>query len=182
MSKKTFFIMLGVSLWLLLPDVSIAEGVNLGILAPYFKVKSGDDKTLTLDMIKGKVIVMFYETKDVVRRNRELKEELNKFYSNQPDEVKEFIVKLPVINCSSAFWPFTEIWKRKLRENSKRKGITIYGDWDGKMFSDYKMKDNESNVLIIDKKGIIRYITSGKVEDMEINKIKELLKEIENER
>jgi predicted transcriptional regulator len=91
-------------------------------------------------------------------------------------------VKLPVINCSSAFWPFTGIWKSKLSENSKKEGTTIYGDWDGKMFSDYKMKDKESNVVIIDKIGIIRYIISGKVEDEEINKIKELLIKLGNEK
>ena len=46
------------------------------------------------------------------------------------------------------------------------------------MFSDYKTKDKESNVVIIDKKGIIRYFTAGKVENKEINKIKELLKSL----
>jgi predicted transcriptional regulator len=130
-------------------------------------------------MIKGKVIIIFYETKDVVGENRKLKDELNKFYDEQSDAIKELIVKLPIINCSSAFWPFTGIWKSKLRENSKKEGIMIYGDWDGKMKSDYKTKDKESNV---DKKGIIKYFASGKVEDKEIDKIKELLKKLVNER
>lgn len=162
--------------------VSFGEGSKIGTVAPSFKVKSGNGKELTLDMVKGKVIVIFYETKDVVEKNRKLKNELNKFYDEWSDTVKENIVWLPVINCSSAFWPFTGIWKSKLMENSKKERITIYGDWDGKMFSDYKMKDEESNVVIIDKKGIIRYIADGKVEDKEINKIKELLKELGNEK
>lgn len=162
--------------------ISFGEGLKIGTVAPFFRVKSGEDKELTLDMIKGKVIVIFYETKDVVEKNRQLKDELNKFYNDQPKTVKELIVRLPIINCSSAFWPFAGIWKSKLNENSKREGITIYGDWDGKMFSDYKMKDKESNVLIIDKKGIIRYTVFGKVEDKEISEIKELLKEIGNEK
>ena len=133
-------------------------------------------------MIREKIKIIFYETKDVVEKNRQLKDELKKFYNEQPDTVKEHIVRLAIINCSGAFWPFTGIWESKLRDNSKKEGITIYGDWNGKMFSDYRMKDEESNVLIIDKKGIIRYIASGKVEDKEINKIKELLKKIEIEK
>jgi hypothetical protein len=32
----------------------------------YFSVGSGDDKVLTLDMIKGKVTAIFYENKDIV--------------------------------------------------------------------------------------------------------------------
>lgn len=157
-----------------------AEHSIINTFAPFFKVKSGNDKILTLEMTKGKVIVIFYETKDVVEKNRKLKNELNKFYDNQSNNVKEFIVKLPIINCSSSFWPFTKIWKKKLIENSKKEGITIYGDWDGKFFSDYKMKDKESNVLIIDKKGIIKYYEYGKIEDKEINKIKEILNSLQN--
>lgn len=126
-------------------------------------------------MIKGKIILIFYETKDVVGKNQRLKDELNKFYDEQSDTIKKEIVKLPIINCSSAFWPFTGIWKSKLRENSKKEGIIIYGDWHGKMFSDYKMKDKESNVLVIDKKGIIRYFRFGEVENEEIKNIKKLI-------
>lgn len=179
MSKKLFLIITTILLGISFTAVSYGEDLKIGTPAPSFRVKSGEDKELTLDMIKGKVIIIFYETKDVVEKNRQLKNELNKFYNEQPNTVKEITVKLPIINCSGAFWPFTEIWKSKLRDNSKKEGITIYGDWNGKVFSDYKMKDKESNVVIIDKKGIIRYIAPGKVEDKKINEIKELLKVVE---
>ena len=33
-------------------------------------------------MVKGKVVVIFYETKDAVEKNRKLKNELNKFYNS----------------------------------------------------------------------------------------------------
>jgi predicted transcriptional regulator len=90
-------------------------------------------------------------------------------------------VRLPVINCSSAFWPISEIWKSKLREDTKKEGLTVFGDWDGKMLSAYRMKEKESNFVIVDKKGIIRYFFSGKIEDNEIAKIKGLLKELIHE-
>ena len=181
MSKKYIFIIMAIFFGISFIAASFGEGLKIGTDAPPFRVKSGEDKELTLDMIKGKVIIIFYETKDVVENNRQLKNELNKFYNEQPDTVKELIVRLPIINCSVAFWPFTEIWKSKLMDNSKKEGITIYGDWNGKVFSYYKMKDRESNVVITDKKGIIRYIAPGKVGDEEINKIKELLEELGNE-
>lgn len=180
MSRKAIFIIMAILLGISFTAVSFAESLKIGTDAPAFKVKSGDDETLTLDMVRGEVLLIFYETKDVVEKNRKLKDELNKFYDEQPDTIKELIVKLPIINCSSAFWPFTGIWKSKLRENSKKEGITIYGDWNGKMFSDYKMKDDESNVLIIDEKSVIRYLKVGKIEDKEINIIIELLKELGN--
>ncbi len=71
--------------------------------------------------------------------------------------------------------PFLGIWKRRLREHSKKEGITIYCDWEGKMSSDYKMKADVSNVVIIDKSGRIRFFTSGEFTDEQINDVKELL-------
>lgn len=45
---------------------------------PLFKVKSRDDKELTLDMLKGKVAVIPYEAKGVTEENQALKEALEK--------------------------------------------------------------------------------------------------------
>ena len=162
----------------LLIDV-FADNDNLvGINAPFFKVASGEGKALTLDDLKGKVTGIFYETTDVVKKNRKLKDQLNIFYNQQPDSIKNIIVKLPVINCKGAFWPFTGIWRSKLRKHSKKEDIVIYGDWDGAMGLAYNVKDKESNIFIIDKKGIIRYYTFGKIEDKEIKIITDLLKQL----
>jgi hypothetical protein len=147
----------------------------IGSAAPYFRVQSGDDKELTLDMIKGKVAAIFYENKDIVDANKRLKDELNKLYFEQTDTLKDVLVRLPIIDCSEAFWPFLGIWKKRLREYSKKEGVAIYCDWEGKMSSDYQMKADVSNIVIIDKGGRIRFFTAGQVKDGDINGVKELL-------
>ena len=148
----------------------------IGSAAPHFRVQSGDDKELTLDMLKGKVTAIFYENKDIVDANKRLKNELNKLYSEQTDALKNLLVRLPIIDCSEAFWPFHGLWKRKLREHSKKQGVAIYCDWNGKVSSDYKMKADVSNIVIIDKGGSIRFFTSGEVSAGEIDDVKLLLK------
>ena len=154
---------------------ALAASGLIGSAAPYFRVQSGDDKELTLTMIKGKVAAIFYENKDIVDANKKLKDELNKLYYEQTDAVKNLLVRLPVIDCSDAVWPFRGIWKRKLREHSKKEGTAIYCDWNGKMSSDYKMQTDVSNIIIIDKSGRIRFFASGDVTAEEINDVKELL-------
>jgi peroxiredoxin len=161
--------------FILLPVLASPESVGTGVKAPFFRVKSGTGEEVTLDSTRGRVITIVYETKDVVEKSRNLKRELNRCYDELSDDLRKSIVRLPVINCSSAFWPITEIWKSKLRENSAKEGLTLYGDWDGSMSSKYKMKDNETNVVIIDKKGMIRYFEQGKLGDDEIYRIKSLL-------
>ncbi len=178
MSENRLFIAFTLIVALFLSNSAKAQSSKVDTKAPTFKVKSGEDEELSLEQIKGKVIVIFYETKDIVEKNRRLKDELKAFYDALPDTLKKYIVRLPVINCKGAFWPFTGKWKKKLRENSKKEGITIYGDWTGKMFSDYKIKDKESNVIILDKQGIIKYFRARKIEDEEIDKTKEILTEL----
>ncbi len=164
--------------FILLPVLASAGGIGTGVKAPFFRVKSGAGEEVTLDSTRGRVVAIVYETKDVVEKSRNLKRELNRCYDELSLDLRKSILRLPVINCSSAFWPITEIWKSKLRENSAKEGLTLYGDWEGSMFSKYKMKDNETNVVIIDKKGIIRYFEQGKFADDEIYRIKSLLTEL----
>jgi len=155
---------------------AVAASGLIGSAAPYFSVGSGDDKVLTLDMIKGKVTAVFYENKDIVDANKRLKDELNKLYYQQTDALKDVLVRLPIIDCSDAIWPFQRIWKRRLREHSKKEGMAIYCDWNGQVSSDYEMKADVSNVVIIDKGGKIRFFTSGEGTAEQINELKELLK------
>jgi len=104
---------------------SLAANGLIGSPAPYFTVQSGDDKELNLGMIRGKVIAIFYETKDVVENNKRLKDELNKLYYEQTGIVKDVLVRLTVIDCSEAVWPFRVIWERRLKEYSKKEGVVI---------------------------------------------------------
>ena len=155
---------------------ALAASGLIGSPAPYFSVGSGDDKVLTMNMIKGKVTAIFYENRKIVDANKKLKDELNKFYHEQTDALKDVLVRLPIIDCSSAVRPFHGLWKGKLREHSRKEGTTIYCDWNGKMASAYRMMDDVSNVVIIDKAGIIRSFTSGDVTAEQIDDAKKLLK------
>jgi len=155
---------------------TMAASSLIGSAAPHFRVQSGDGKELNLEMIKGKVTAIFYENKDLVDANKRLKDELNKLYFEQSETMRNTLVRLPVVNCSEAIWPFLGTWKRRLREHSKKKGVTIYCDWNGKMLSDYQMNVDESNIVIIDKGGRIRFFTSGEVPVKQIDDVKRLLK------
>lgn len=152
-----------------------AQALSVGQPAPFFSVESGTEDRLTLDMVKGKVIVLFYETKDMVKKNEELKDRLTEFYHEQHEAIQSKVVRLVVINCTSANWPTVKIWKNKLYQSSLKQNLTIYGDWNGKMFADYQMQDNDSNFMIIDKASIIRFSKTGKVETELIPQIKDLL-------
>lgn len=174
--KFLIFITLFIFGLLLLPTFTSANDGLIGSIAPPFKIISGSKEVLALDDIKGKVAILFYEAKSAIEQNRKLKASLNVFYDGQPDFVKKDIVRIGVIDCQGVF--FRGAWDEGLRNNSKQEGITIYGDWDGKMSSDYRTAEGVSNIIIIDKKGIIRYYASGQIEDKNISIIEELLESL----
>ncbi|MDQ1277902.1 MAG: hypothetical protein QG555_944 [Thermodesulfobacteriota bacterium] len=162
--KKTVLAVLTVVLSLAICSVPPAAASPLiGKEAPPFLVESGDGKVLQAKMLRGKVVVLFYESKDVLAKSRPLKTILNAYYDEQKKEDQQMILRIPIINCESAAWPWQGIWKSRLIENSRRVGMTVYGDWDGKMGAAYGMKGDDTNLLILDKRGIIRYFQPGAV-------------------
>jgi hypothetical protein len=163
-------------LWVaLLPWPGWGAYLAPGSPAPPFVVASGDDESLTLDMLRGKVIVLFYESRNVVKKNLELKDELKRLYSSQPREIQNRVFRLVVIDCAEASWPTLPVWKSKLVAHSQKEGLTIYGDWNRRMFQDYRMKGAESNFLIIDLHGVVRYAAAGKISRGRFQGIKNLL-------
>ena len=145
----------------------------LGKQAPPFEVKSGDKDKLSLTNVQGQVIFMLYEDRNATEKNQALKDQISNFVVNQMDNPD--LLRLPVINASQANMITSPVWRQRFREKSKEEGVTVYGDWSGKMIDDYGMKPNDSNVLLIDKTGVIRFFESGLMSQEQIDTIKSML-------
>jgi len=174
-TAKSVLIAATLLVWSLLPTGAQAI-LSPGKPAPSFSLVSGDDKKITLDMLRGKVVTLFYATRETVKVNDELQHYLDTLYNAQPQNIQNQILRLLVLNAMEA--TFLNTWKESLMQTSTELGITIYGDWTGGMFAAYRMRDNDSNFIIIDKKGIIRFAASGKIANSRFEAIKRLLKEL----
>ena len=163
------------------PCTAQSPQVLLGKAAPPFVIESGDGKRLTLDALAGKVAVIFYETRETSQKNGDIKDRLNKLYDRQDERLRQSIARVPVFNCSKLFWPVTLVWRESLKKHSRRVGMTLYGDWDGRMALNYHMKDRESNVLILDRSGTVRYAGSGRISEEQYAAMEELLDRLINQ-
>lgn len=157
-----------------------ALGIPTGVEAPAFSVESGDGQKLTLADLAGRVSVILYETQNVTGQNETLKAELERLFNDTPLVRKNSSVYV-VINCSSVVWPLTFIWKRKLVSHSVEEHLTIYGDWDSHMFTDYTMFDNKVNLVVLDKLQVVRYFHAGPMGSGEIEDVKNLLRALSTE-
>ena len=174
---KSVLIAAALLVWSLVPTGAQAI-LGTGEPAPSFSLVSGDNKKLSLDSLKGKIIVLFYATRDKVKVNEDLQHFLDTLYDAQPQNIQNQIFRLLVVNTMEA--TSLTAWKEKLVETSAQLKITIYGDWTGGMFAAYRMRDNDSNFVIIDKKGVVRFAASGKIANSRFEAIKKLLLELAN--
>ena len=172
---KSVLIAAALLVWSLVPTGAQAI-LGTSEPAPSFSLISGDNKKLTLDMLSGKIVVLFYATRDTVQVNDDLQNYLDTLYATQPKNIQNQIFRLLVVNAMEAMSLTT--WKEKLIETSAKLKITIYGDWTGDMFAAYRMRDNDSNFVIIDKRGIVRFAASGRIDNSRFEAIKKLLLEL----
>lgn len=174
--KKYFILFSAVLILLSLMSVK-AMSLEPGVKAPQFNIKSGDDKELSLKNLQGKIVVIFYESKDTIEQNRIFKNELAALLDSS-EALKARTKVLSVIDCSSASIITRGIWKENLVQSSEREKLIVYGDWDGKVLKDYGMGEDKSNVVVIDRKGIIRFFKAGTLNDSDIKQCKELIKNL----
>lgn len=141
-----------------LPWALPATALEKGQTAPAFVVESGDEKTLDSASLQGKAVTLFYEARDATEKSRLLKNELNKFYKQQPQDIQKRVARVVVVDCSGAAWPFKGFWRDGLKDASKKEEIVVYGDWDGKMRAAYGLPKDGTSFLVLGPQGKVLYI------------------------
>jgi len=149
--------------------------VAAGSRSPGFNVTDGNDNALDSNSLRGKVIVGFYEDRDRIEKNTPLKNMLKDYYNDNLAVSAKNVFMLSVIDATPANFITRPIWKRTFIKNTELNKVSVYGDWDGSMKTAFGIPDDESTFMIIDKKGVIRYICSGKVPEKYFAGIKELI-------
>jgi predicted transcriptional regulator len=56
--------------------------------------------------------------------------------------------------------------------------MRLYDDRKGTMYDDFNIRDNESNVFIVDKKGVVTYRKAGRLNDTEIDDVMKLIQKL----
>ena len=94
-----------------------ASSITIGDAAPEFEVYSIHSSPLHSSSLKGNVLVITYETKDVVNKNKAFKD--NALELCFPDDSKNQPVRIvPIINCFKYIWPFKKYRIYKTQENA----------------------------------------------------------------
>ena len=155
---KKFGILVALFAAAVLACAALAGGLAVGQKAPDFRVESGEEKALDSAQLNGKVVTLFYEAKDETEKSRPLKNELKNFFAEQPAKIKNLVARVAVVDCSGASWLFKGMWQGGLKEASQKEGLTVYGDWDGRMRAAYGLPEDGTSFLVLGADGKVKYI------------------------
>jgi hypothetical protein len=138
-------------------------GQNKSAILSDFSGKTGNGEIINLSMLLNKVSVIFYEPHEKVELNRSAKKQFNGLLLKLDELQRADINRIPIIDCTRAHWFFTGIWQYQLIKNSETEKMPLYGDWDGSIRKAFQFTEGEIYVVIIDRKGSIRFYEKGQL-------------------
>ena len=153
-------IMLAAALFLFLSQTA-AFALQPGDKMPAFTVEAEKSRLSSRD-IAGRVAIISYETKGTAELNRPFKQAVLARW-RQGDSAAPAIV--PVINCFSFLGFVRSICANRVAAAAKKENLIIYTDSDGAMFRDFGLADDQSTIIIVDKKGMVRFLHAGALDD-----------------
>jgi hypothetical protein len=143
--------------WAPAPAFALQPGDNM----PAFTVQAEKGGISSRD-IAGRVAIIACETRGTVEVNRPFKRALLARW-RQADRAAPAIV--PVINCFSFLGFARSVCANRVAAASKRENLVIYTDTDGAMFRDFGVADDQSTIIIVDKKSVVRFVHAGSLDD-----------------
>lgn len=144
----------------------LAPGQRPGDPAPSEPVDVELESSLTgrpvrLSSMRSRVNVLFYEDREHIPQNEELKGNLQRFIAD--NRLEQQLAMVPIANADG-FASFGGLVRTGLGEASRRIGLDILIDWDRRMHAaPFSMRPAASNVVVIDRQGRITFRYAGLV-------------------
>jgi len=172
-SMKT--LVTGVLLALLCSTSAIAVELRTGDRATDFSLKDslGKEYTLNSPELKGRVLYFNYSDPGSKDMNKHVDDTLK---SDPGLDRKKSYVGLGIANMKASLLPDFAI-ARVIKSKQQETGATIFLDDNYVILNSWGLKNKVSNIVVLDKERICRYIHKGKLPPSEVEKLINIIKE-----
>ena len=173
--KKIVLVLLLVLFW----TVSSAASVELkvGDKASDFTLKDSTGKEYSLDhpQFKGKVLYIAYVDPDEKDTNNHVEDALKKERESGALDKNRY-EGFGIVNLKASMMP-NFLLKAAIKSKQEKTGAIIIMDFDYTILNQWGLKNDSSDVVVLDKERICRYRYSGKLSPEELVKMIEIIKE-----
>ncbi len=171
--KKALAVIFFTLLWS--ASVAWADELKIGEMAPNFSLQDYSGKVYTLDSqeFQGRVISIFYNDPDKKTWNRHVEDALLK---DDGLDRKNNYTSLCITNLKASKLPDLII-KRVIKSRQEKTGSLILLDSDYNIIKAWGLKNYSSDIVVLDKEKICRYVYNGKLPPEEVEKLISVIKE-----
>jgi predicted transcriptional regulator len=171
--KKASVVVFFVLLWS--ASFAWADELKIGEKAPNFSLQDYSGKVYTLDSqeFQGRVISIFYNDPDKKTWNRHVEDVLLK---DDGLNRKNNYMSLCITNLKASKLP-NLIIKRVIKSRQEKTGSVILLDSDYNIIKTWGLKNYSSDIVVLDKERICRYVYNGKLPPEEVEKLISVIKE-----
>ncbi|MGZ3579062.1 MAG: YtfJ family protein [Syntrophales bacterium] len=168
-------LVMGVLLALLWSTSAIAAELKVGDRANDFSLKDslGKEYSLNSPELKGRVLYFNYSDPG----SKDMNKHVDDAVKNDPGlDRKKSYVGLGIANMKASLLPDFAI-ARVIKSKQQETGATILLDDNYIILNSWGLKNNASNVVVLDKERICRYIYKGKLPATEVEKLINIIKQ-----
>ena len=168
-------LVMGVLLALLFYTSAVAAELKAGDQANDFSLKDslGKEYTLNSPELKGRVLYFNYSDPGSKDMNKHVDDTLK---SDPGLDRKKSYVGLGIANMKASLLPDFAI-ARVIKSKQQETGATILLDDNYIILNSWGLKNKVSNIVVLDKERICRYIYTGKLPPAEVEKLINIIKE-----
>jgi uncharacterized protein len=173
--KKAVMLVLLALLWTV--SAAPAAELKVGDKAPGFKLKDSTGKEYSLDhpQFKGKVLYIAYVDPDEKDTNNHVEDALKKEREAGGLDKTRY-EGFGIVNLKASGLP-NFIIKASIKSKQEKTGAIILLDYDYAILNLWGMKDDSSDVVVLDKERICRYVHYGKLPPQELARMIGIIKE-----
>jgi predicted transcriptional regulator len=171
--KKIFVAFLFVLLWNTFPVW--ADELKIGEKVPNFALKDSSETIYTLDSkeFQGRVISVFYIEPSKKSWNKHVEAAL---LEDKELDRKNNYLGLYISNLKGSKMP-NLIMKRVIKNNEENTDSLILLDKDYSIIKAWGLNNHSSDIVVLDKEKICRYVYKGKLPPEEVEKLISVIKE-----
>jgi predicted transcriptional regulator len=158
-------------------SAAFAEGLKVGEKAPDFMLKDSTGKEYTLESpeFKGKVLYICYADPDEKDANNHVEDALKKEKESGALDKTRY-EGFGIVNMKATGLPNFVI-KAAIKSKKKKTGAIIILDYDQSILKSWGLKDDSSDIVILDKERICRFINYGKLPEDKLPAMIQIIKE-----
>lgn len=145
-----------------------------GTQAPAARVHDVQGRVVTLERLRGKPVLIVYESRESSEQNQSLKDRLSRLAKG--GRYRNRVHLLPIASVEQFnYFPIRGFVETSIAEESQRIGTAIFCDWDGGFRRAFALRPERSSVVLVSRDGRVIFAYEGALTRRAQDRLIELL-------